>query len=155
MGHQKGSRIDLEKDLKTIMPVKGPLMMLDEVKLPEDRRTLTAKKRLKRGAWYFKGHFPGRPVMPGHLIAETMVQACALLLGKLGSFDMKDHVFFLSSSRARFFRMAGEGDTLDITVSPVKIISNAGVMRAETKIHGKMVARGEFTLALAKKRSVK
>ena len=127
-------------------------MLLDEVITSDSVNVLTAKKYLKKGAWYFKGHFPGNPIMPGHLIAEAMAQTCALLFGKMGEGEITDTYTFLSSSRTKFLDVAGPGDTLVITACPVKVISNAGVLRAEVRIQKKLVGKGEFTLALVNKK---
>ena len=135
-----------EKDIKAILPFRGVLRLIDEVLEYEEGVKVVASRRISENEPFFNGHFPGYPVMPGHLIAEAMAQACALFFKKQ-HLSKKKTAYFLTSSKARFTGQVRPGDVLIITASPVKMISYAGIFRAKAEVGPRVVAKGEFGVA--------
>lgn len=138
------------KVIEEYLPFRGHSLLLDEVFLYKDGNKVTAKKILTGKELFFKGHFPGNPIMPGHLIAESMAQASAVFFikkfGKL--WTSKQRLFYLASSKMRFFRSVRPKATLNITVYPVKVLFSGGIFKAEAYVSNKLVAKGEFTIAV-------
>lgn len=136
--------------LKKIIPFAPPFLLIDEVLLYVPGKKIVAKKLLTGKEWFLKGHFPGSPIMPGHMIAESMVQTGLLLFAKSGYEQIRDKIFLLASSKVRFFKVVKPGHKLVITAYPVKVFSKAAVVRAESHVNGKLVAKGEFSVAIKK-----
>jgi 3-hydroxyacyl-[acyl-carrier-protein] dehydratase len=132
-----------KKELKAVLPFRGVLRLIDEVLEYEEKVKIVAYRHISGNETFFKGHFPGYPVMPGHLIAEAMAQACALFF-KAQYFSKKKTAYFLASSKIRFMGQVRPGDDLKITANPVKMISYAGIFRAKAELGPKVVAKGEF-----------
>ena len=97
-----------------ILPHRDPFLLLDEVIELEPGRKVVATRLVRADDWWFPGHFPERPVMPGVLIVEAMAQAGAVAVlveeenrGKIA--------FFAGIDDCRFKRVVSPGETLTLT----------------------------------------
>jgi 3-hydroxyacyl-[acyl-carrier-protein] dehydratase len=67
--------------IKEILPHRSPFLFVDRVMELETGERIIAEKDLSPDEWYFAGHFPGRPILPGVLVSEALAQASGFLLG--------------------------------------------------------------------------
>ena len=67
-----------KEQIKEIIPQREPFLMIDEVEEYIPGESAICYKDVKEEEWYFKGHFPGNPIMPGVLITESLAQAGAI-----------------------------------------------------------------------------
>jgi 3-hydroxyacyl-[acyl-carrier-protein] dehydratase len=134
--------------IEAILPHRVPFLLLDEIVELEPGARCVAQRRLRPDEFWFAGHFPGNPVMPGVLIVEALAQTgavCALSLpenaGKLALFAGIDKV--------RFKRVVRPGDTLRLEVSVIALRAGVGRGAALATVNGQMACRGELMFALA------
>jgi 3-hydroxyacyl-[acyl-carrier-protein] dehydratase len=131
-------------DIKQLIPHREPFLMIDRVEDVRLNESCVAYKSVTDSEWFFAGHFPGYPIMPGVMIIEAMAQAAGVLaFATLKSEAAKcrtDCVFFTTIENARFKKPVGPGDMIRIEI----VVSRRRGDRL-WKFDGKAIVDGELT----------
>lgn len=127
-----------------LIPQRPPFLFVDEVINFEDKKIKTSLK-LSGAEDFFKGHFPGNPIMPGVLLQEALFQSGAALMALLDNQAGLGVVTRVQN--AKFKQMVKPGDQLEMEVELVESLANAHFMKGITKVNGKSVLLLEFTVA--------
>ena len=132
--------------IESILPHRDPFLFLDEVLELEPGRRVVARKLVRGDEWFFPGHFPGRPILPGVITVEALAQAGAVAVlakeenrGKLALFTGIDDV--------RFRRIVEPGDELVLTCDVESVRGPIGRGRATASVGDKVAVRGLLTFA--------
>jgi 3-hydroxyacyl-[acyl-carrier-protein] dehydratase len=136
------------REIEEIIPHRDPFLLLDEVTVIEPGVRVVARKRVREDEWYLRGHFPGRPIMPGVLMVEALAQAGAVAVlaeeenrGKLALFAGIEDV--------RFKRIVGPGDELELTCEVERVRGPVGRGKVKATVDGELAVRGTLTFAVA------
>ena len=127
-------------EIKAILPHREPFLLLDEVLDLQPRERVVALKHVREEEYYFPGHFPGAPVMPGVLIVEAMAQAGAILLLNEIEDRASKLVFFAGIERARFRQPVFPGAELRIEVVPLSWRTSLAKMEGKAYLGDKLAA---------------
>jgi len=134
-----------------ILPHRSPFLFVDrvvELCLPD---WISAERTLRPDEPFFQGHFPGRPVMPGVLVAEALAQTSGLLVGlalKSSSAPARPEnpVFFLTSVNIKFMMPAQPGDTLRLKAALKKRYGALYLFEVSAHVLNAHIAAGTLTL---------
>ncbi len=141
---------DKEK-IKTILPQREPFLFIDEVTEIEEGRRIVATRYIDPNEYFFKGHFPGKPIMPGVLIIEAMAQASILLYSVVKPEIAKSAPnYYLGRVKAEFMSPVYPGDMLTLEAKNIKIIDSGGLIDVEARVKDKLIAKCSSTFAVKK-----
>ena len=128
-----------------MIPHRDPFLMIDAVTDVVAGECATGVKNVLPNEYYFKGHFPTRPVMPGVLIIEAMAQTAAVLVvHTLGPAAEGKLVYFMSVENAKFRQPVVPGNVLRVHVTKQQNRGNVWKFKGEAKVAGKRVADAVF-----------
>jgi 3-hydroxyacyl-[acyl-carrier-protein] dehydratase len=124
--------------IQKILPHRYPFLLVDAIEEMEPKKRIVGIKNVTANENYFQGHFPGKPIMPGVLIIESMAQTGGvLLLNEVPDRDQK-LIYFVAIDNARFRRPVVPGDQLRIELT---VDSCRGTF---CKLHGRASVNGEL-----------
>ena len=136
-----------QEQIMEIIPHRDPFLLIDTIEEMEVGKRVVATKHMKPEEFWFKGHFPDYPVVPGVLMLEMCAQAGAVAMlaipenkGKIG--------FFGGVKEAKFRRQVVPGDTLRIEVEIIKIKGPVGVGKAVATVNGEKAVSAEISFAI-------
>ena len=138
--------LDINEIMK-ILPHREPFLFVDRITHLEKGKRAVGFKNVTINDYFFRGHFPGRPVMPGVLILEAMAQVGGVMMlaskentGKLA--------FFLAINNAKFRKTVVPGDKLVFEVEAGKMRLKIGSVHGKALVDGKVVAEADLMFAL-------
>jgi 3-hydroxyacyl-[acyl-carrier-protein] dehydratase len=126
-----------------VLPHRPPFLLVDELTALEPGVSATGRWRLTGEEWFFAGHFPGRPTLPGVLMCEAIAQVGAIAVltddrftGKLPLFGGLDG--------ARFRRQVSPGDELTLDVTLGRLSARAGKGSGRALVGGELACECEL-----------
>ena len=139
--------LPLSRDyVKDYLPHRDPMLFIDRVTALEEN-AITIESDVDPKAEYFKGHFPGMPIMPGVLIVETVAQAGALLVSLTRGLSDDKFIAFSNVDAVKFRRPVEPGETLTIEVEIEKVRLPFYKFTGTAKVDGKVAASLKFAAA--------
>ena len=136
-----------KEQIESIIPQRDPFLMIDEVEEYQPGEYCIGYKNVTGDEYFFKGHFPGNPIMPGVLITGSLAQAGAVAILSLEENKGKN-ALFAGIDKMKFKKMVVPGDKLKLEVRIIKRKGPIGVGEAIATVDGKIAAKGELTFAL-------
>jgi UDP-3-O-[3-hydroxymyristoyl] N-acetylglucosamine deacetylase/3-hydroxyacyl-[acyl-carrier-protein] dehydratase len=143
---QAGEQLDINM-IKKILPHREPFLFVDKIIHLEMGKHATGVKNVTINDYFFKGHFPEKPVMPGVLIVEAMAQVGGVMMlapeenrGKLA--------FFMAADNIKWRKTVVPGDQVVLDVVAGKIKSKTGQVHGKAYVDGKVVCEADLMFAL-------
>jgi UDP-3-O-[3-hydroxymyristoyl] N-acetylglucosamine deacetylase/3-hydroxyacyl-[acyl-carrier-protein] dehydratase len=143
---QEAEELDAELIMK-ILPHRQPFLFVDKIIFLDKGKRAVGIKNVTINDYFFQGHFPGRPVMPGVLIIEAIAQVGGVMM--LSSEENRGKLaYFLAADNIKFRKTVVPGDQLMLEVEAGKIKSRTGQVHGKALVDGKVVAEADLMFAL-------
>jgi 3-hydroxyacyl-[acyl-carrier-protein] dehydratase len=140
-----------KRDIADILPHRPPFVFVDKI-IQAEEKIVTTSKVFTEDEEYFKGHFPGNPIVPGVLLIESMAQTAGIAasnaLSKDEKFEGASDLFYLSRVvDVKFKAPVLPGEEMQVTAEVVQSFGNMVKVSVESTVAGKIVAKGELVLS--------
>ena len=133
--------------IESIIPHRPPFLLVDEVLELEPGRKVRGRFLVPEDGWWFQGHFPDRPVMPGVLTVEAIAQ-CGAVAVLADEANRGKIPFFAGIDDCRFKRVVSPGDTLTLVCEIDTVRGTIGRGKATAHVGDELAARGTLTFAV-------
>jgi 3-hydroxyacyl-[acyl-carrier-protein] dehydratase len=126
--------------IQAILPHRYPFLLVDTIEEMERWKRIVGIKNVTINEYFFQGHFPGKPIMPGVLIIESMAQTGGLLLLQEVKDREKKLLYFVAIDDARFRRPVVPGDQLRMEVNVLAWRGTFCKLQGRASVGGELAA---------------
>ncbi|AUJ29362.1 MAG: 3-hydroxyacyl-ACP dehydratase FabZ [Liquorilactobacillus hordei] len=138
------------QEIMDLIPNRFPIIYIDYVDELVAGESIVATKNVTINESFFRGHFPGNPVMPGVLIIETLAQAASILILKSPEFFGKT-AYLGAIHKAKFRRVVRPGDVLKLHITLTKKKENMGIVETKAVVNGENACVAELMFVVAER----
>ena len=138
----KSAIVHTTAEIQALIPHRWPFLLIDRIiEYDPDEKRIVAIKGVTANEWFFQGHFPGLPVVPGVLQVEALAQTMAVYVAKQPGFG--DRIgLFAGIDEVRFKRIVVPGDVLRLEITMEKLGSRFGKGRGVATVNGEVACEG-------------
>ena len=134
------------KEIKKLIPHREPMLLIDKVKVVKHFEKAIGEKKIKNNDYYFKGHFPNKPIMPGVFIIEALAQtASVLVMHSLKKTADNKLVYFMSLENAKFRKPVMPNSKLYLYVKKKQHRGKVWKFSGEAKVNNIKVAEAIYS----------
>jgi 3-hydroxyacyl-[acyl-carrier-protein] dehydratase len=144
----KHETVHSTREIEALIPHRWPILLVDRiVEYDADAKRIVGIKGVAATEWFFQGHFPGLPVMPGVLQVEALAQTMAVYVAKQPGFG--DRIgLFAGIDDCRFKRVVVPGDVLRLEITMEKLGSRFGRAKGVASVDGEIACEGTLSFVI-------
>jgi len=140
-------------EIEKLLPHRDPFLFVDEVVQADDKK-IVAKHVFSQKEFFFPGHFPGYPVVPGVILVETMAQSGGAGLRRLGLLG-DDALFFLATvDKVKFRRQVRPGDEVRSEIENLRVSARMIKQAGKAYVGDELAAEAEWMCLVGDKNAV-
>lgn len=129
------------------IPHRPPMLLVDQI-VEQSENAILCRKTFRADEYFFQGHYPGYPLVPGVILCEASMQAGAILLSKFAA-EGNGVPVATRLNDVKFKKMIRPGDTIEMSVQLNERVADAFFLTAKVTCDGKLAARLDFACTMA------
>ena len=138
-------------DIKKLIPHRKPFLFIDKCEVIERGKTGLSFRTFDKSEYFFEGHFPGNPIVPGVVIVEAMAQTAGVVVSENLINKNDQSVLFMSIHKAKFRKPVLPNYKIKFYVELINSIKNVYKFKGESYHNDSLVAESEFSAMITSK----
>jgi 3-hydroxyacyl-[acyl-carrier-protein] dehydratase len=135
------------EEIEAAIPHREPMLLVDEITERAENR-IVCRKTFRAREFFFQGHYPEHPIVPGVILCEAAMQSGAILLAQFIE-DNQGVPVATRLNEVKFKRMVHPGETIDMEVTLNERLANAFYLTAKVTCQKKLAVRFDFACTVA------
>jgi len=138
-----------KNNIEQLIPHRDPFLFVDSCEIITPGESGTSYKVFNENEYFFKGHFPNNPIVPGVIIVEAMAQTAGIVVSyKLKEYQDKS-VLFMSVSKAKFRKPILPNNNVSFEVNFINKVRDVYKFNCIAKINDTKVSEAEFSAMIS------
>ena len=146
--------MSLTKDIEGLLPHRKPFLFVDEI-VSADSESVVATHTFTEDEFFFKGHFPEYPVVPGVILCETMAQAGGAVLSYQKKVPEGSLFFFASLDKVKFRNQVRPGDKVRMEITNLRVSTHMIKQAGKAYVGDTLCAEAEWLCLVGNKNDAK
>jgi 3-hydroxyacyl-[acyl-carrier-protein] dehydratase len=135
--------------IQKLLPHRWPFLLVDRiVEYDQEAKRIVGLKSVTATEWFFQGHFPGQPIMPGVLQIEALAQTMGIFVAQQPGFGDRLGLF-AAIDECRFKRIVTPGDQLRLEVTMERLGSKFGRGHGVATVDGDVACDARLSFIIA------
>ena len=140
------------QDIKSLIPHREPFLFVDRIE-KADENEIIGYRKFNRNEFFFKGHFPEYPVVPGVVLVEAMAQCGGAGVSMMGA--AKDAIFFLAAvDKVKLRNQVRPGDELKMIIKNIRISKIAIKQAGKAYVDDRLCVEAEWLSMVGDKKNL-
>ena len=138
-------------DIKNLIPHRDPFLFIEEVEITEPGKNGNAKRTFYKDEYFFEGHFPNNPIVPGVIIIEAMAQTAGVVVSHNLNNNENKAVLFMSVNKAKFRKPIYPNYKINFVVQLLNNVKNVYKFLGKAYHKETLVSESEFSAMITNK----
>lgn len=143
-GNRKQVLVD---EVQQLLPHRTPFLFVDKLE-SWDQGRIVGTRRFTEQDFFFKGHFPGYPVVPGVILIESMAQCGGAGVRKRGALAQNAIIFLAAVHEARFRRPVRPGEEIRMEIEDLRLTPRALKQKGVATVDGVVACEAEWMVVV-------
>ena len=139
------------EEIKNLIPHRKPFLFIEECKIIERGKVGESTRTFYENEYFFEGHFPNNPIVPGVVIVEAMAQTAGVVVSESLIENKDQSVLFMSINKAKFRKPVLPNYKIKFYVEMINNIKNVYKFMGKSYHNDSLVAESEFSAMITSK----
>ena len=138
-------------EIQKLIPHRNPFLFIEQCEIVEIGKIGKSHRTFYQDEYFFKGHFPGNPIVPGVILIEAMAQTAGVVVSQSLINEKDKSVLFMSINKAKFRKPVLPNYKISFYVERINNIKNVYKFLGKAYHDDSLVSESEFSAMITDK----